>query len=123
MAVNTRTSTFFPRGTLYGLGLAVLWVVLALASPTTTYHLAPLLVAGTPTVADSLEGEGPKVRLVSLAALGLILALAATGILAILGSLEGPSLLPIGGAALESAVFALVGSLAGIFVAAVTNRR
>lgn len=95
----------------YGVGLAVLWVALATWRPTTTFHLAPLLVAGViPVGATSLKSN----RSVALmAAAGIVLALVTTAALAFAGRLDGPSLLPSGGAALESAVGALAGGALG----------
>jgi len=113
-----------PRGILYGGGLAVLWAILAVISPTTTYHLAPLLVAGAPAVLDAADEQRDSTRRVlALAAAGTALALIATGILAIADALQGPSLLPSGGAVLESIVFSLIGGVVGVAGGAVLNRR
>ena len=123
MTMDVSSSSTPPRGLLYGLGFAFLWLVLALISSTTTYHLAPLIVASTPAIIDSLERGRSMVRLVLLSALGLALALAVTGVLSVSGNLEGPSLLPSGGAVLESIVFAAAGSLLGLVSAVLINRR
>ncbi len=123
MTTDVRTSPLLTKGLLYGLGLAALWVLLALISSTTTYHLAPLIVAGVPVIVDSSEQAGSTARLVLLATLGVFLALAVTAVLSVSGSLDGPSLLPIGGAALESVLFAIAGSLFGLVAAVLIGRR
>lgn len=101
----------------------MLWVVLAQVSSTTTFHLAPLLVAAAPPVVDASEGTDRTSRLVLLAVLGTVLALIVTGILSGTGSLAGPSLLPTGGAALESVVFSFAGAVVGLIAALVVTRR
>lgn len=123
MTTDVRTSPLLTKGLLYGLGLAALWVLLALISSTTTYHLAPLIVAGVPVIVDSSEQAGSTARLILLATLGVFLALAVTAVLSVSGSLDGPSLLPIGGAALESVLFAIAGSLFGLVAAVLIGRR
>lgn len=123
MNTDINSSAILPKGLLYGAGFTALWLLLALISSTTTYHLAPLIVAGTPQIVDSLERGSSTVRLVILSAVGLALALVTTGILSASGNLEGPSLLPTGGAVLESVVFAAMGSLLGLSTAVLISRR
>jgi hypothetical protein len=124
MTSDISSSSTLPKGLLYGLGLAALWVVVALISSTTTYHLAPLIVAGTPAIVDSLEGGSSMARLglLTAAGLALALALAVTGILSLSGNLDGPSLLPTGGAVVESVLFAFTGGLLGLIGAALISR-
>ena len=123
MTSDISSSSTLPKGLLYGLGLAALWVVVALISSTTTYHLAPLIVAGTPAIVDSLERGRPMAQLGLLTAAGLALALAATGILSVSGNLDGPSLLPTGGAVVDSVLFAFTGGLLGLISAAFISRQ
>lgn len=100
-----------------GLGLAVLWLVLGLISDGTTYHLAPLLVAGLPTFLYALEDPTPLLRRsAGLTVLGTSAALVVTFVLVSTRNLGGPSLLPLGGAAAESVIFALVGAFGGLTV-------
>lgn len=97
---------------LIGGGLAILWVVLTAISDGITYHLAPFLVAGIPAFSYLFDSPSPTAaRGIAVVGGGVALALAITAALAITGNLSGPSLLPAGGAALESVVFALVGGL------------
>lgn len=99
---------------------AAIWVVAAALRPELTFHLAPLIVAGAAPVILALEARGVGNSEPPLAAAGLLatgLAVAATGGLSAAGWLEGPSLLPTGGAALEAAMFALAGGTAGWTIA------
>lgn len=123
MTTELRSPTSFAKGILYGLGLASLWVVLALISSTTTYHLAPVIVAAVPVIVDATEQRGSPVRHALLAALGLVMAITVTGVLSISVGLNGPSLLPSGGAAFESVVFSAAGGLVGFIGAVFVSRR
>ncbi|MFN2496112.1 MAG: glutaredoxin domain-containing protein [Pseudonocardiaceae bacterium] len=70
--------------TLAALVVALLWVLLAVRMPTTTYHLAPLLVASVPAVAGRWLTRAPVQSRLALAwpVIGLVVALAATAVLA-----------------------------------------
>lgn len=104
---------------LTGLGLGLLWLVLGLATDGTTYHLGPLLVAAVPALIYALESSAVTLgKVLSLVGGGVALALAISASLSATGRLTGPSLLPVGGAALEAVVFALLGGLAGAVVGA-----
>ncbi|MFV1961247.1 MAG: hypothetical protein ACC658_05380 [Acidimicrobiia bacterium] len=120
MTTHIVSAPILSKGLLYGFGLAVLWLVLALITSTTTYHLAPPLVAATPVVVDAWER--PTTGHALRAVLGVALALIITGILSVSGNLDGPSLLPVGGAALESVVFAIAGGVIGLIGAVVKSR-
>jgi hypothetical protein len=85
-----------------------MWGVLAAASPTTTFHLAPVIVAAWPALAGRRAGSVLRFGasgLAGAAAVGLLLSLA--------GWLRGPSLLPVGGPLVESLAGAGLGALAG----------
>ncbi|MDH3306695.1 MAG: hypothetical protein OEO77_04145 [Acidimicrobiia bacterium] len=86
------------RAQMYTTALAALWVTLTIFRPTTTFHLAPLLVG----VAPVLSGDRRPARAME----GPIIAVATAAILAVSGRLDGPSLLPVGGALLEAVVAA-----------------
>lgn len=95
---------------------AGLWAVVAAFQPTSTFHLAPLIVAAWPAIGERrLEGA------VLLALAGSVIAGIATGLLFVAGLLQGPSLLPWGGAGLESLFAAAVGMFIGV-VPAVLGR-
>ncbi|MDF1597209.1 MAG: hypothetical protein P1T08_14110 [Acidimicrobiia bacterium] len=107
-----------------GVGLAALWLVLGVISDGTTYHLAPLLVAGLPASLYALENPTPLLRRsAGLAGLGTSAALVVTFVLAVTGNLGGPSLLPFGGAVTESVIFVLVGVAGGLAVGFLRSRK
>jgi len=80
-------------------GFAALWAMVASSSPTTTFHLAPAIIAAWPAATGRR-----RTRLPALAALGFVLAGATTMALWSAGWLQGPSLLPIGGPITESLI-------------------
>ena len=118
-------SSLLLRGAFLTLGLAVLWVGVALLRSGTTFHLAPLLVAAAFPVAVSYDVEEPISLggLVLAALLGLGIALVGSLILAAAGVMTGPSLLPFGGATTEAVLFALVGAIGGFVIALLRNGR
>lgn len=91
---------------------AVLWSVLAIANPTTTYHAAPLIVAVWPALGERNRRAAARMSLG-----GLLIAAITTGLLSVTGMLQGPSLLPWGGPVLESLLAAGVGALLGMMPA------
>jgi hypothetical protein len=100
------------RALLLALLLAALWAVMAILRSDVTYHLAPLLIAAVPGLAASADRPPRRSVATRLAGLGLAAALGVTLLLSSLGRLDGPSLLPFGGAATESVLFAVVGGVA-----------
>ena len=104
------------KSALFVAGLATLWIAVAWLRPETTFHLAPLLVAGLlPYAYVRLAARRAGARLTAaLAATATGAALAASAVLAAAEKLEGPSLLPTGGAALEAVVFSLAGGALGL---------
>ena len=102
---------------LFPLVLAGLWALLAFRSPTTTYHLAPLLIAAAvPFAYRNAGGKSTRV-LFGIAVLAGLGTFALAGLLAAGGALAGPSLLSNGGAMLESAVAAAAGTVVGFAAA------
>lgn len=97
------------RNLIGSLLFALLWVALAVARPSTTFHLAPLIAAAWPAV-----GEREPKRAAAMAVVGFLIAGAATLVLSVSGLLQGPSLLPWGGPALESVVTGGVGASVGV---------
>ncbi len=120
----TRTSPLL-RSLGYSLGFAVLWLIVAALRPASTFHLAPLLVAGTAPVFGALEARqaATPTTLAGAAGLGTAVALAATAATAAAGWLTGPSLLPTGGAALEAVVFSIAGGIGGWLIGSVLTRK
>ncbi len=95
--------------------LAAVWAVAAVAQPTSTYHLAPILIAGiVPILARSSSRSMP--RLIASAAAGGAVALVASVALVTFDLLRGPTLLPYGGAFAEAITFTAIGAVAGLLV-------
>lgn len=108
-------------GVVVAIALAVLWVVLGVARPGITYHLAPLLVAAVPSFP---AGEAhTAMPAVARGLLGLALSGSASVALVWLGALNGPALDPFTSATQESLVLAVVGAVSGFVVALLTAHR
>lgn len=108
------------RAATISLGLAVLWVVLAFLRSGTTFHLAPILVAGAlpVVVAFDVQDQISAQHLVLPTVIGLAGALVTTLILTVADEMTGPSLLPFGGAVTEAAVFSFAGAIGGFMTGA-----
>ncbi len=95
--------------------LAVAWLALALWQPTTTWHLAPVLLAAAwPWVVgqDLVPGDATqRPRIVVAGLSGLAIVLAETGALAAADLLRGPTLTGSGSAITESAILGALGAL------------
>ncbi len=102
-------------GFLTGGLLVAVWAVAALAQPTSTYHLAPILVAGVVPVLGRQRGA-PVSRLAFAAAEGGLLAAVAAVGLAASDLMQGPTLLPYGGAFAEALTFTGAGVVLGTFI-------
>ncbi len=104
--------------------LEVLWITLALVRTETTFHLAPLTVTGVLPVLAALDPEDPPSRrpVVVRAMVGAVVTVGVIAMLAAAGAMAGPSLLPFGGAATESLVFAVIGATGGAVIALLTLR-
>lgn len=74
------------------LALALGWSLLALRSPTTTYHLAPLLITVAPIWIIGRRGETRGKRTVRYVILGAVIATFTTVALSVSGSMQGPTL-------------------------------
>ncbi|GAB3668606.1 hypothetical protein GCM10027596_39590 [Nocardioides korecus] len=109
-------------GPLWTLAVAVAWVALVAWRPTTTWHLAPLLVAAAwPWVVgqDLCAGDPTSRRRVLVAgAGGLAAGIALTALLALAGRLQGPTWTgagtPVGEALLLTGTGALTATLVGV---------
>jgi hypothetical protein len=91
-------------------GFALLWVVMSLATKDVTFHLGPLIVAAAAPLPS-------RHRRLAWAVVGLTMAVGTAMVLAATGAMTGPSLLPFGGALLESVVLAIVGAGLGLVLA------
>ena len=97
------------------IALAAVWVAAALLIDGSTFHLAPLIVAGSVPIAakdrpagSALFGAGAAL----LIGLGLLLG----------GRLDGPSLLPWGDAFFETVLASAAGGLAGYAISVTAIR-
>lgn len=102
------------RPSLYGLGLTLLWGVLAFSNPMITYHLAPLLVAVVIPIGAALTAAITTQTALAATSIGLALTLGAVIMLGLTEHLAGPSLLPGGGAVLEAVLFGGIGAAGGL---------
>ncbi|GGM62906.1 hypothetical protein GCM10012275_36990 [Longimycelium tulufanense] len=104
---------------LVTLGFALLWALLAVNDPTTTYHLAPLLVAAAWPVSRRWLGGRPVRATAALgdAAAGLVVALATTALLAWRGLLVGPDVTGRTAVVPESVIVAVAGAVLGWWLA------
>ncbi len=114
------TNRALSPGLIWTLVVAVAWSVLVVWRPTTTWHLAPLILASAwPWVVgqDSASGDhSARSRIMLAGGAGLSAALALTGVLSASGRLDGPTwtgsgtpviealLLSVGGAAIATTV-------------------
>lgn len=87
--------------------VVALWVVLTYARPGVTFHLAAVFAAAAPALLARYERTLSRSRALTAGGVGAAIALVATGVLEHEGRLDGPSLLPTGGAALGSIIFAI----------------
>ena len=110
-------------GGFVALGAAVMWLVLALDRPASTFHFAPIIVAGAwPVLARTGAEHSLETRAAALrAGAGLALAVMVTSVLAVTDSLQGPSLWNEDSAGLEAVLFAVGGAVAGMGFAVVRS--
>lgn len=101
------------------IGFALLWVLLAVRTPTTTYHLAPMLVTAAAPVARRWLVHTPvrSGSAVALAVTGLAIALVTTAALAGQGMLAGPDITGGDGAVMETVLLAVLGAVLGWWLA------
>lgn len=110
---------------VYLSGLAAgAWVALAFFRPELTFHLGPVLVGVLFPVGHrlSVRHRLTPVQAVATFVGGAINVGLATALLGWTGKLEGPSLLPFGGPALEAVVFGLAAAAVGAVVVALPIR-
>ncbi len=115
----------FRRAASMSLGLAALWVGLAFLRSGSTFHLAPILVAGAFPVVLALDAQDQiSTRHLALAAMaGLAASLGATLLLTVADEMTGVSLLPFGGAVTEAVIFSLAGAIGGFAIGALLRNR
>jgi hypothetical protein len=96
-------------------GLSLVWIIAAALRPTSTYHLAPILIAGVVPVLVR-RPERSAAFLATSAGAGAAIAAAASLALTGLDLLRGPTLLPYGGAFAEALTFTLLGAVGGLIL-------
>ena len=116
MTTQALTRPDLRRALGWSVALAGLWVVVALIRPTSTFHLAPFLIAAAPPLLFTLDRDtrADWTTVFRLAAAGMALALAATFVVAAGGAMQGPAFEGFSGPLVEAAVFAAVGTAVGI---------
>ena len=102
-------------GPLWTLAVALVWVVLAVWRPTTTWHLVPLfLAAAWPWVVgqDASPGDpSARRRILTAGGGGLGAAVALTGVLTVSGRLDGPTWTGSGTAGVEAVILSAGGAV------------
>lgn len=96
--------------------VALGWVLMALAHPTTTYHFAPLIaVVVVPFLVRARTQKSiPLRRALGLTAGSALPALIATAVIENLNALGGPALIGAGGALVETLVAIAAGLIIGV---------
>lgn len=107
------------------LGLALIWVLLAVRTPTTTYHLAPLLVAAAAAVTRRwlTRTPVPPRPATALAVTGLAITWTVTAVLTWQGLLAGPDITGRAAPVVEAVLLAGVGAVLGWWIAWRGGRR
>jgi hypothetical protein len=116
MTLQAKTHPDIRRALVWGALLASLWVLVALIRPASTFHLAPLLVAGAPPVLFGLDNPDRPDRgsVLRIGAAAFAMALAASGVVAAIGAMQGPALEAFPSPLVEAVVFSVIGSVAGV---------
>lgn len=101
-----------------------LWVVLAVRTPTNTFHFAPIVVAMAWPILRRVDAGRPipQREAIVASATGVVLAVVVGAVLSLTGNLDGPTFWGDGESVVddplfEVVVFALAGGLAGYLVA------
>ncbi len=115
MTTSIQASSDVRRALQWGVPLAGLWLIVALARPETTFHLAPFLIAAAPPILLVLDDrtlvDRPDMVRVALGALAI--AAVATIAVSAVGAMQGPAFEAFGTPVVEAVVFALFGGVVG----------
>lgn len=124
MTLQAQTRPDIRRALVWGVLFAGLWVIVALIRSDSTFHLAPLLIAGAPPVLFGLEGpdRSDRTSVMRVGAGALVLALATSGVVVLIGAMQGPSFEAFPSPLVEAVVFSVVGSVAGVGFALMSTR-
>ena len=114
--ITTRAGSV--RAIAWGGGFALLWVILAFARPSLTFHLAPFLVAAAPPVLLALDdaAHASRRQIVAATVIGASLALVGTAVLAGGGRLDGAGFGPFSSALSEALILIGAGAVVGLAI-------
>jgi len=116
MTTTTIARTDTRRALMWGAMLAALWVAVAIFRPTSTFHLAPFLIAAAPPVLLVLD-EGTatdRASVLRVGAISLALAVGAALVLLAIGAMDGPVFELFPSPMIEAFIFAAVGAVSGV---------
>ena len=116
MTTQAIARTDIRRALMWGAMLAVLWVAVAIFQPTSTFHLAPFLIAAAPPVLLILD-EGAatdRASVLRVGAISLAIAMGAALLLLAIGAMDGPVFEMFPGPMVEAFTFAAIGAVSGI---------
>ncbi len=116
MTPQTVAPTDARRALAWGAMFAGLWVAVALIRPTSTFHLAPFLVAAAPPVLLVLDegASADRASVLRVGALSSALSMGAALLLFALGAMDGPVFEVFPSPMVEVLVFTAVGAVSGI---------
>lgn len=116
MTTQTIAVTDTRRALMWGAMFAVLWVVVAILRPATTFHLAPFVIAAAPPVLFVLD-EGTSTDRGSVLRIGAISAALSIGtalLLLAVGAMGGPVFEAFPSPLVEALALTAVGAVVGI---------
>ncbi len=124
MTLHVQTRPDIRRALVWGALLAGLWVVVALVRPTSTFHLAPLLIAGAPPVLFGLDNSDRPDRgsVLRVGVASFAMALAASAVVAAIGAMQGPAFEVFLSPLIEAVAFSVFGSVAGVGFSSIRTR-
>lgn len=106
------------RAMLFAAVIAAAWVALTVRRPEVTYHLAPLIAAGSAPLATRQQSRPHRSRISLITgAVSTTLVLVVAAALTLTDHLEGPTIWHTRPAALEAMAMAIVGGVSGTWVA------
>jgi len=116
MTTQTIARTDIRRALMWGAMLAVLWMAVAVLRPTSTFHLAPFLIAAAPPVLLVMDDGAfaDRAAMLRTGAISSALALGAALLLFTIGSMDGPVFEAFPGPLAEAITLTAMGAASGI---------
>ena len=102
------------RSLLFSAGVGLVWIVLAIRSPTLTYHFAPLIGAVIGPLSLRSQGRASEALAQKTGAIVFAMMLGVTLLLELTGNQLGPNFIEVGPAWPEAVLFAAFGVFVGI---------